>query len=225
MFQSCEGAAIISVHRVGVVGCLRCSFFTTPHRLHPPSHRPSPEAHPPPLFPLNHGDVRTAEKCKFLLCCRRLSSPLEYFFSLSILWALYLIVPISLAASCGVGTHRLQRPSIRAGSHTRHPILSASFDGSRKACRRRPPSLRRLFARPGNCTGRLHQHQDRGGTQHRNTAYTSLRAAPSGKTPVSKKRHSAMSNLRATATIPIRRKRLPPLPKRSRNHTLRALSG
>ena len=74
----------------------------------------------------------------FLLCCRLLSSPLEYFFSLSMLWALYLIGPISLAASCGVGTHRLQRPSIRAGTNTRHPILYASFDGSRKACRRRP---------------------------------------------------------------------------------------
>src|SRR5258708_3472559 len=36
-------------------------------------------------------------------------------------------------------------------------------------CRREPeglseatPSLRRLFARPGKCTGRLHQHSDRG---------------------------------------------------------------
>ena len=87
------------------------------------------------------------------------------------------------------------------------------------------PSIRRLFSRPGNCTGRLHQHQDRGGTQYCNTAYASLRTAPSGNTPVSKKRHSAISNLRATATIPIRRKRLPPPPKRPRNQTLRALSG
>jgi hypothetical protein len=78
------------------------------------------------------------KKCNFLLCCRLLSSPLEYFFSLSMLWALYLIGPISLAASCGVGTHRLQRPSIRAGTNTRHPMLYASVDGSRKACRRRP---------------------------------------------------------------------------------------
>jgi hypothetical protein len=39
---------------------------------------------------------------------------------------------IGLAASCGVGTSRLQRPSIRAGSHTRHPILSASLDESWK---------------------------------------------------------------------------------------------
>src|SRR5712691_4730257 len=34
--------------------------------------------------------------------------------------------------------HRLQRPSIRAGTNARHPILYASFDESRKACRRRP---------------------------------------------------------------------------------------
>ena len=33
-----------------------------------------------------------------------------------------------LAASIGVGTFRLQRPSIRASLSTRHPILSASFD-------------------------------------------------------------------------------------------------
>src|SRR5712692_6536959 len=30
--------------------------------------------------------------------------------------------------------HRLQRPSIRAGSHARHPILYASFDESGKSC-------------------------------------------------------------------------------------------
>ena len=39
---------------------------------------------------------------------------------------------MGLAASCGVGDHRLQRPSIRAGSHARHLILYASFDESRK---------------------------------------------------------------------------------------------
>jgi hypothetical protein len=77
------------------------------------------------------------------------------------------------------------------------------------------PSIRRLLHGPGSLTGRLHQHQDRSLTQHRNTAYTSLRAAPSGKTPVSRKRQSAISNLRATATIPIRLRRLPPAPKRS----------
>lgn len=130
-----------------------------------------------------------------------------------------------LAASVGVGTFRLQRPSIRAGLSTRHPILSASCDESWKACRRRPHLYDGLLRRPGICSGRLHQHPDRGVTLHRQSAYPSLSTAPAGKTPVSRKRQSAMSNLRATATMPIRRKRLPPPPKRSRNQQLKALSG
>jgi hypothetical protein len=130
-----------------------------------------------------------------------------------------------LAASCGVEIHCLQRPSIRAGAHARHLILYASIDESRKAQRRRPHLYDGVLRRPGICSGRLHQHPDRGVMPHRQSAYLSLSTAPAGKTPVSRKRHSAMSNLRATATIPIRRKRLPPLPKRSRNHTLRVLSG
>ena len=130
-----------------------------------------------------------------------------------------------LAASCGVEIHRLQRPSIRAGSHTRHLILSASVDESRKAQRRRPHLYDGVLGRPGIFAGRLHQHPDRGVTLHQPSAYPSLSTAPAGITPVSRKRQSAMSNLRATATIPIRRKRLPPLPKRSRNQQLKALSG
>ena len=127
---------------------------------------------------------------------------------------------IELAASCGVGTSRLQRPSIRAGFSARHPMLSASFDDSWKAQRRRPHLYDGLLRRPGISSGRLHQHPDRGVTLHRQSAYPSLSTAPAGKTPVSRKRQSAMSNLRATATIPIRLKRLPPPPKRSRNqHT------
>ena len=132
---------------------------------------------------------------------------------------------VCLAASCGVGTSRLQRPSIRAGSHTRHPILYASFNESWKAYGRRPHLYDGLLGRPGNSTGHLHQHQGQSLMQHHNTAYASLSAAPSGKSPVSRNRHSAMSNLRATATIPMRRKRLPPPPKRSRNQQLSALSG
>jgi hypothetical protein len=135
------------------------------------------------------------------------------------------LTSMRLAASCGVEIHRLQRPSIRAGLSTRHPILSASVDESRKAQRRRPHLYDGVLRRPGICSGRLHQHPDRGVTPHHQNAYPSLSTAPAGKTPVSRKRQSAMSNLRATATIPIRRKRLPPLPKRSRNQTLRALSG
>src|SRR5262245_44337468 len=130
-----------------------------------------------------------------------------------------------LAASWGVEIPRLQRPSIRAGSHARHLILSASGDASRKAQRRRPHLYDGMLGRPGNFSGRLHQYPDRGVTPPQLSAYTSLSTAPAGITPVSRKRQSAMSNLRATATIPIRRKRLPPLPKRARNQTLRALSG
>ena len=130
-----------------------------------------------------------------------------------------------LAASCGVEISRLQRPSIRAGSHARHLILYASIDASRKAQRRRPHLYDGMLRRPGISSGRLHQHPDRGVTPHQPSTYTSLSTAPAGITPVSSKRQSAMSNLRATATIPIRRKRFPPLPKRSRNQQLKALSG
>jgi hypothetical protein len=121
--------------------------------------------------------------------------------------------------------HRLQRPSIRAGSHPRHPMLSTSCDDSWKAWRRRPHLYDGVLAEPGNSTGRLHQHQGLGMIPYRNTAYAFFSAAPSGKTPVLRKRQSAMSNFRATATIPIRLKRAPPLPKRARNQTLRALAG
>jgi hypothetical protein len=121
--------------------------------------------------------------------------------------------------------HRLQRPSIRAGTSARHPILSASFDDCWKAQRRQPHLYDGVLRRPGFFSGCLHQHPDRGVTPHQPSAYPALSTAPAGITPVSRKRQSAMSNLRATATIPIRRKRFPPLPKRSRNQTLRALSG
>jgi hypothetical protein len=156
-----------------------------------------------------------------------LSSPLAYlllppFHSFE---ALCHQAPITLAASCGVGTLRLQRPSLRAGLHTRHPMLSASFDESGQAYGRRPHLYDGLPSKPGNATGRLHQPQGRSLMQHHTTAYTSVRAAPAGMTPVSRQRQSAMSHLRATATIPRRRTRVPPPPKRSRNQHLSALSG
>lgn len=115
-----------------------------------------------------------------------------------------------LVASYGVENSRLQRPSIRAGSHPRHLILSASVDASRKTQRRRPHLYDGVLCRPRISAGRLHQHPDRGMTPHQPSTYTSLSTAPAGITPVSRKRQRAMSNLRATATIPIRRKRLPP---------------
>src|SRR5262252_2437498 len=100
-------------------------------------------------------------------------------------------------------------------------VLRRQLEGQR----RRPHLHDGLLSRPCTTTGRLHQHPDRGAPPPQPSAYPALSTAPAGITPVSRKRQSAMSNLRATATIPIRRKRLPPLPKRSRNQTLRALSG
>jgi hypothetical protein len=108
----------------------------------------------------------------------------------------------------------LQRPSIRASSYARHPMLSAFFDAGWKAQRRRPHLYDGVLRRPRISAGRLYQHQGIGVLRHRPSVYPSLSIAPAGNTPVSRKRQSAISNLRATATIPIRRKRLPPLPKR-----------
>jgi hypothetical protein len=76
---------------------------------------------------------------------------------------------MGLAASCGVETWRLQRPSLRAGCKTRHLMLYASFDDSEKRCRRRPHLSDGFFAGPGKTTGRLHQHQGYCLTQHRHT--------------------------------------------------------
>src|SRR4029453_11678180 len=87
------------------------------------------------------------------------------------------------------------------------------------------PSIRRLLSMARKRHGPPPPAPRPRGPQHLTPAYASLSSAPSGMTPVSRKRHSAMSNLRATATIPMRRKRFPPPPKRSRNQQLRALSG
>ena len=154
-----------------------------------------------------------------------LTSSLEYFYSP--LHSLDAVSPDPDRSGAFLWRwdYRLQRPSIRAGSPTRHPMLYASFDESWKAYGRRPHLYDGLLRMPGNATGRLHQRQGQEVTQQRNPAYTSLSTAPSGNTPVSRKRHRAMSNWRATATIPIRLKRLPPLPQRSRNPQRRALSG
>ena len=120
---------------------------------------------------------------------------------------------------------RLQRPSRRAGSSARHPMRSASFDPCWKAQRRRPHLADGVLCRPGIFAARLHQHHNRGVTRQRPSGYPSLSTAPAGNTPVARQRHSAMSHLRATATIPSRRTRLPPPPQRSRNQPLTALSG
>ena len=154
-----------------------------------------------------------------------LSSPLAYVFLPSILCALCHTASITLAASCGVGSSRLQRPSLRAGAHTRHPMLSASVDDHRQTRGRRPHLSDGVCAWPGRATGRLHQRQGRRLTQHRTTADASFRTAPAGKTPLLRHRHSARSHCRATATIPRRLTRLPPPPKRSRHQPRSARSG
>jgi len=81
----------------------------------------------------------------------QLSSPPCVFFLPGLLRTLCHIAPTGLAASYSVGTSCLQRPSIRAGSHARHPLLYASFDESWKACGRRPHLCTGFFARPGRC--------------------------------------------------------------------------
>ena len=101
--------------------------------------------------------------CKLPSMLPLLSSPLEYFFS-----PVHSLGAVSHGPDRSGGflwrwDPRLQRPSLRAGSNTRHPMLSASFDESRKACGRRPHLSDGFFDRPGNSTGRLHQHQGRRG--------------------------------------------------------------
>jgi hypothetical protein len=77
-----------------------------------------------------------------------LASPRAYVFLPYILWALGQLVPLGLAASCGVGTQRLQRPSLRARANTRHPSLSAAFDAGWKTGGRRPHLSDGCFSSP-----------------------------------------------------------------------------
>jgi hypothetical protein len=221
----------------------RSQVYASPRPLLPPSHGLLPARAGSPLagqdahllddtqsfMESSHPPIPFDQHClvalHFLLCCRCCQALLSIFLLPLSSLELCHPAPIGLAASCGVGTSRRQRPSIRAGSNTHHPILYTSFDESWKAYGRRPHLYDGLLGRPGNSTGRLHQHQGQEVTQQRKPAYASLSTAPSGNTPVSRKRHRAMSNFRATATIPIRLKRLPPPPKRWRNQQLRALSG
>ena len=76
-------------------------------------------------------------------------SPLRMFFSRHSLGAVP-HAPVGLATSCGVGTDGLQRPSLRASSQARHPMLSASVDNNWQVCRRRPHLSDGFFAWPGS---------------------------------------------------------------------------
>jgi len=98
------------------------------------------------------------------------------------------------------GDHRRQRPSIRASSSARHPMLSASFDDCWKAQRRRPHLYDGLRGRPGNSTGRLHQHQGRSLIFQQ-----AALARPKGVQPV-------VSNHRRSAAFSFSRRLSPPKP-------------
>jgi hypothetical protein len=108
---------------------------------------------PRPLVEAGGGSGGAKMPLVFSFYVAAVVKPSGVFFLPSILWALRHTAPIGLAASGGVGTSRLQRPSLRAGSNARHPMLSASFDDTWKACRRRPHLSDGYFAGPGKNTG------------------------------------------------------------------------
>jgi hypothetical protein len=159
-----------------------------------------------------------------LLCCRCCQAPCVFFPLPSLsagsprpdrsggfLWRWDLVSPTTFypCGPSGPSARFSLRLSTRAGRSVRGDPISSP--ASWKA--------RTVY------TGRLHQHQGRRLTPPRNLADASCRTAPSGKTPLLRKRHRAMSHFRATAAIPMRLRRLPPPPKRARNQQLSALSG
>lgn len=160
-----------------------------------------------------------------LLCCRCGQAPCV--FLLPCIFGRWVTAPRPVwRLPVALGRLHLPRPSIRAGSPARPPILSTSCDESRKACRRQPPLCTGFFAQPGRSIRAASTSTTaQGVTQLLHTASAALRSASSGKTPVFRKRPSARSHFRATATMPIRLRRFPPPPKRARNPQRRALSG
>jgi len=169
--------------------------------------------------------IRQKGRLNFLLCGRCGQALLPMCFFPGMLWALGSIAARGLAASWGAQTAPRPRPSLRAGAPPRPPLLSTSCDDTWQAWRRRPYLSDGCFAGPGRVTGRLHQPPGRSRTPHRPTAYAAWRSAPAGTPPVVRTRHRAMRTFRATATMPLRLQRLPPLPTRSRHQPLRARSG
>jgi len=154
-----------------------------------------------PGSPNSHAAWRVAKK-EFPSMLPLLSSPLASFSSLPSLGA---VSPRPERPRGFLrGWHLAQRPANRAGVNTLHPSLDASCDNSRQACGRRSHRYDGLLRRPGMPTGHLHQHVGAGMTQHRHTASASLRTAPAGKTPVSRKRQSAMSTLRFRISMRVR---------------------
>ena len=92
--------------------------------------------------------------------------------------------------------------------------------------RRAAPSVSTVSRRtPGVQSSGAHQLGPRADAGGASAFVYGVTVAPSGTTPCSTYRHSAMINLRASATIPIRRARLPAVAKRRTNHCVNALAG
>jgi hypothetical protein len=123
-------------------------------------------------------DGRAKGLLNFLLCCRCCQAPLPIFF-------LHFLGTVSHRPE-GAGdflwrwTSRRQRPALRAGFTTRHPLRQTACDESGKAGRRRPRRSSGFCASPGRAPGHLHPPQGRALPQPRHTPDASLRAAPSG---------------------------------------------
>ncbi len=125
-------------------------------------------------------------------------------------------------------------PVVVAMPHTAHLLLctrvdvsvvvtSAAFIRARatRAAQRLYSSIRTQLLRHLLCDGRAGDLPRSCAARMFDVRLCEFHIAPSGTTPVVTYRHSAITSLRATATIPIRRARLP-VPKCSRYHRVRA---
>ena len=87
------------------------------------------------------------------------------------------------------------------------------------------PIYRTVFIRDQGRKRHAHTNRIRKGGLSWYCLLYALTMAPSGSTPVSRNFHRETRSFLASATIPMRRCRLAPWPKRSRYHRLRPLSG
>ena len=166
----------------------------------------------PVVKPLRSSNVRASSRRSGLLTKRE---PTE---------AAPLIIPSSERSSrawlalAGPWKSGLARPpSIRGDSRSRTSCTHALDRGARRSiCKTVPVGTQRSSERRAPVWT---------GARARVPYVVGLRCAPSGTTPYSTKRQSAITSLRATATMPMRRLRPPAAAKRRRNQTASALSG
>ena len=128
-------------------------------------------------------------------------------------------------AHAGLDVRVGQPPSARLLSEHAHDV-----HGPQRLCPQRLYDLRSrhgvlqhllLFDRVGDPVLSVRSAREPAGVVR---DYAAVTRAPSGAVPQVTNRHRAITSLRATATMPIRRARLP-MPNRSRNHRVRALCG